>query len=50
MPEEELLQRPINGNCSTEGLSGRTAQQFIDYLSGAKALPAGSSEERKDAE
>ncbi len=34
MPEEELLLEANKWELSHGGLSGRTAQQFIDYLSG----------------
>lgn len=36
MPEEELLLEANKWELSHGGLSGRTAQQFIDYLLGAK--------------
>ena len=36
MPEEELLGEANKWELSHGGLSGRTAQQFIDYLSGLK--------------
>lgn len=47
MPEEELLAEANKWELFHGGLSGRTAQQFIDYLSGCESVPAGSSEERK---
>ena len=34
MPEEELLLEANKWELSHGGLSGRTAQQFIDYLAG----------------
>lgn len=34
MPEEELLQEANKWELSHGGLSGRSAQQFIDYLLG----------------
>ena len=34
MPEEELLLEANRWELSHGGLSGRTAQQFIDYLTG----------------
>ena len=34
MPEEELLAEANQWELYHGGLSGRTAQQFIDYLSG----------------
>ena len=34
MPEEELLLEANKWELSHGGLSGRTAQQFIDYLMG----------------
>lgn len=37
MPEEELLLEANKWELSHGGLSGRTAQQFIDYLMGKKA-------------
>ncbi len=37
MPEEELLSEANKWELSHGGLSGRTAQQFIDYLLGVKA-------------
>ncbi len=36
MPEEELLLRANQWELSHGGLSGRTAQQFIDYLAGTE--------------
>ena len=36
MPEEELLLQANQWELSHGGLSGRTAQQFIDYLLGQK--------------
>ena len=36
MPEEELLLEANKWELSHGGLSGRTAQQFIDYLSGTR--------------
>ena len=36
MPEEELLLEANKWELQHGGLSGRTAQQFIDYLSGRK--------------
>lgn len=37
MPEEELLLEANKWELSHGGLSGRTAQQFIDYLAGSQA-------------
>ena len=37
MPEEELLLKANQWELNHGGLSGRTAQQFIDYLCGQKA-------------
>lgn len=37
MPEEELLQEANKWELSHGGLSGRSAQQFIDYLSGTRS-------------
>ena len=34
LPEEELLREAIKWELNHGGLSGRTAQQFIDYLAG----------------
>lgn len=34
MPEEELLLEANKWELSHGGLSGRTAQQFVDYLAG----------------
>lgn len=34
MPEDELLAKANKWELSHGGLSGRTAQQFIDYLAG----------------
>ena len=34
MPEEELLQEANKWEISHGGLSGRSAQQFVDYLLG----------------
>ena len=34
MPEEELLLKANQWELSHGGLSGRTAQQFVDYLLG----------------
>ena len=36
MPEEELFLAANKWELSHGGLSGRTAQQFIDYLAGTK--------------
>ncbi len=36
LPEEELLLEANKWELSHGGLSGRTAQQFIDYLMGQK--------------
>ena len=36
MEEEQLLQEATRWELSHGGLSGRTAQQFIDYLSGSR--------------
>ena len=36
IPEEELLLQANQWELSHGGLSGRTAQQFIDYLRGQK--------------
>ena len=36
MPQEELLLEANKWELSHGGLSGRTAQQFIDYLLGKK--------------
>ena len=41
MPEEELLLEANKWELAHGGLSGRTAQQFIDYLSGM--LPDGEA-------
>ena len=41
LPEEELLLEANKWELAHGGLSGRTAQQFIDYLSGT--LPAGEA-------
>lgn len=38
MPEEELLLEANKWELSHGGLSGRTAQQFIDYLAGKKEM------------
>ena len=37
MPQEELLAEANKWELNHGGLSGRCAQQFIDYLSGKKA-------------
>ena len=37
MPEEELLLEANKWELSHGGMTGRTAQQFIDYLSGQQA-------------
>ena len=37
MPEEQLLLEANKWELSHGGLSGRTAQQFIDYLAGQQA-------------
>lgn len=39
MPEEELFARANRWELSHGGLSGRTAQQFIDYIRGVEKLP-----------
>ncbi len=36
MPEEELLLEANKWELSHGGLSGRTAQQFVDYLAGMR--------------
>ena len=36
MPEEELLLEANKWELSHGGLSGRTAQQFVDYLLGTR--------------
>ncbi|MCM1024845.1 MAG: ATP-binding protein [Roseburia sp.] len=38
MPEEELLREANQWELSHGGLSGRSAQQFIDYLSGTRSV------------
>ena len=41
MPEEELLAEANKWELFHGGLSGRTAQQFIDYLSGCESVAGG---------
>lgn len=47
MPEEELLLEANRWELNHGGLSGRTAQQFIDYLLGKEKQEAADQEERE---
>lgn len=47
MPEEELLLEANRWELNHGGLSGRTAQQFIDYLLGKEKQNAADQEERE---
>lgn len=47
MPEEELLLEANRWELNHGGLSGRTAQQFIDYLLGKEKQDAADQEERE---
>lgn len=39
LPEEELLQEATRWEMRHGGVSGRTAQQFINYLAGTRKQP-----------